>query len=161
MVTYDKIDNLTNFEDISKWYIEQKNKGFEVSYNDFLDYILLEFDIIPKPNNKYVNLYNFISQIYEICYKDENSELNLNKRQLRNLKYILIDCAINKSFFDQRNTIADTDFTYKINNNSKNSLIKEYIFHESNLTDRELIILYEKYGFDGSEPKNLEIFIKY
>lgn len=156
LVTYEKNDNLTNFEDILNWYVEQKNKGFEISYNDFIDYILVEFDILPKPNNKYVNLYNTISQIYEICCKDENLELNLNKKQLNNLKCLLIDCTVNKSYFEEKNSIDENDFTEKLEKNVINDLIREFIFKKSCLNDRELKILYKRYGLDGGEPQTFE-----
>jgi len=151
------------FADFFYKFIEAHKDKDEFTYNDYINLLINSSDnnykykkILYKIFGEHVDIlgtYNLLTCIYNSMQKDK--DISITKRKINMLKYILINNGLEEMRKDIGFIIQD-DIGENIITEMYLKKLKEIIFNESNLTEKEIRILKKRYGIDESHCHTLE-----
>jgi len=152
-----------DFFDIFINFIKIKNRGYDISYKQFVILVkeLSKIYMLPlNINEENINkIYNLFNNIYNSCIKDSYS-LDLSKTKLWNLKYILLNNGLEYMQSDI-NDLVIPDYIERLNEQIYSEQIVNEIFNGKYLTLKQRIVLMHRFGLYGEEEKDVKELVNY
>ena len=146
------IDGLT-FSEILHEFIKLKNNIIDFDYNSFLDFINNDSRFYKLLyGGKGINIYELLEAIYQSI---GNSKLELSKAKTNKLRYILIHNGLEYLNIDV-NKVVIKDSNECIVEKMHQQYILNFIFNNLDLSDRDIFILKNRFGFYDGRPKTLK-----